>query len=59
MNIEPTIPCPVCEAPIFVRQINLPSGEIARIYAEPLSTDEEVIAFHQHQMSDTEAAMKH
>jgi hypothetical protein len=59
MNIEPTIPCPVCEAPIFVRQINLPTGEIARIYAEPLSTDEEVIAFHQHQMSDTEAALKH
>lgn len=59
MNIEPTIPCPVCHAPIFVRQVNFPSGDSARFYAEPLSLSDEVISFHQHQIGDIEISSMH
>jgi hypothetical protein len=59
MNIEPTIPCPVCKAPISIKQIDLPTGDIVRVYAEPLSLHDEVIAFHQHQMGDVEISSMH
>ena len=59
MNIEPTIPCPICHAPVFIRQIDLPTGDVARVYAEPLSYDDEAIAFHKHQLGDVEIATMH
>jgi hypothetical protein len=59
MNREPTIPCPICNAPIFVRQIDLPTGDIVRVYADPLSIDDEVYAFHRHQLGDVEIATMH
>ena len=59
MNIEPTIPCPICNAPIFIKQVDLPTGDIARVYTEPLSIDEEVIAFHKHQLGDVELSVMH
>ena len=51
MNIDPTIPCPVCEAPIFVRYVQLPTGDVGRFYTDPLSEDETIV-FHRHQQSD-------
>ena len=59
MNIEPTIPCPVCNAPIFIRQIDLPAGDIARVYVEPLTLDDKVFTFHEHQMGDVETLSMH
>lgn len=59
MNIEPTVPCPVCNAPILVRQINLPTGDSARVYTEPLSLSDEVIEFHHHQVGDVELSSMH
>jgi len=32
---------------------------IVRVYAEPLSLDEKVIAFHQHQAGDAELSSMH
>jgi hypothetical protein len=54
MNIDPTIPCPVCKAPIYVRYMTTSGGDIARVYAEPLLSSEEVVNFHEHQMGDIE-----
>lgn len=59
MNIESTIPCPVCNEPIFVRHIDMPTGDIARVYAEPMTLDDKVFTFHQHQMGDVEASSVH
>jgi hypothetical protein len=54
MNTDPTIPCPVCHAPIYVRYLMVPNGDVARVYAEPLLSDDETISFHQHQMNDVQ-----
>jgi len=43
----------------MVRQIDLPTGDIARVYAEPLLSDDEVIAFHRHQLIDVETSAMH
>ena len=59
MNSEPTIPCPICDAPVFVKQVGLPTGDIARIYADPLTMNDEVIAFHCHQVGDVVLAEMH
>jgi len=52
MNTDPTIPCPVCMAPIYVRYFQTENGDLARVYAEPLSSSDQVIYFHEHQMND-------
>jgi hypothetical protein len=55
MNIYPTIPCPVCKAPVYVRYIAVsPGGDVARVYAEPLLSSEQVVNFHEHQLSDVD-----
>jgi hypothetical protein len=59
MNIDPTIPCPVCEAPILVKLVELPTGDIARVYAEPLSNDQEVFPIHKHQVGDVNERTLH
>lgn len=52
MSTIPTIPCPVCQAPVYVRSLQLPGGEISSIYAEPMVWDETLVAFHEHQAAD-------
>ncbi|MEQ8426390.1 MAG: hypothetical protein RLT87_07805 [Gammaproteobacteria bacterium] len=59
MSYEPTIPCPVCKAPIHVRQVQLPSGNIARIFAEPLTISDNYIDFHEHQSGDSKVSTTH
>lgn len=54
MNIDPTIPCPVCKAPIYVRYLQVPNGDLARVYTEPLTSNDEMVSFHEHQMSDVD-----
>src|SRR5690606_21353457 len=55
MNIDPTIPCPVCKAPIYVKYITVtPGGDVARVYAEPLLSSDEIVNFHEHQLTDVE-----
>ena len=59
MNINPTIPCPVCDAPVYIRYLRLASGDIARVYTDPLLSDEEVFTFHQHQVTDIDERILH
>ena len=59
MNTNPTIPCPVCEAPVYIRYVRLASGDIARVYTDPLLSDEEIFAFHQHQLTDIDNRVLH
>lgn len=58
MMKDPTIPCPVCAAPIFVRSVQLPTGDIVRFYTDPLSGNEEIV-FHRHQQGDTDRKQLH
>ena len=57
MKTLPTIPCPVCKAPVYIRSVQLPSGDISQVYAEPMVWDEQLLAFHKHQAADV--IMKH
>ena len=59
MNIDPTIPCPVCEAPVYIRYLRTASGDVARIYTDPLLSDKEIFAFHQHQQDDIDKKALH
>lgn len=59
MNSHPTIPCPVCRAPIYVRYLQTTEGNFARVYAEPLSSSDEVVNFHEHQMGDIDFRILH
>jgi len=59
MNTEPAIPCPVCQHPVMVRYISLQSGEVARVYTEPLITADEVVIIHAHQQDDVNRKALH
>lgn len=58
MTRDPTIPCPVCAAPIFVKTVQLPTGDVVRFYTDPLSENEAVM-FHRHQQNDSERKQLH
>ncbi len=59
MHKEPTIPCPVCKSPIHIRQVQLPSGDVARVFAEPLTISDNYIDFHEHQAADAQPSELH
>lgn len=59
MNTYPTIPCPVCKAPIYVRYLENLDGEVARVYTEPLSSTDEIVSFHEHQVGGIDLRVLH
>ncbi len=59
MKCEPTIPCPICNSPIHVREVQLPSGVIARVFAEPLTISDNYIDFHEHQSAYKQYSLLH
>lgn len=59
MNTKPTIPCPVCEAPVQVQYLRSSSGNATRLYTDPLLSDDEVIAIHRHQYDDVDDRIVH
>ena len=59
MYKEPTIPCPVCHSPVHVRQVQLPSGEITRVFTEPMTISDSYIDFHEHQATDKPVSELH
>ncbi len=59
MNINPTIPCPVCEAPVYIRYLRSPAGDVTPVYTDPLLSDDEVFTFHQHQQGHIDNRVLH
>lgn len=59
MNTYPTIPCPVCKAPIYVRYMENHDGEMARVYTEPLSITDEIVYIHEHQAGGVDLRVLH
>jgi hypothetical protein len=43
----------------MVRYISLQSGEVARVYTEPLITADEVVIIHAHQQDDVNRKALH